>query len=466
MLGTFAMYYREPRTPQHQDIKLLESATNLASIAIERDYAEDTLRDVTATKQLLQGAIRAANEAPTLEVALQTVLDMVGDSIGWPVGHAYLTTAGDTQEEVEPVNVWHLLQPDVMQRFVTRSNGLEFKPGQGLPGRVLATGQPQWIPDLAQWPGFIRAEAAEEAGLRSGFAVPILASSEVVGVLEFFSAEPAAEDASLLELAAHLGTGLGRIVERARAVEILSQSEERHRSVVETVRDVIYMLSADGTLLSLNPAFETMTGWTASEWIGKPFAPIIHPDDLTVAIDFFKGAAAGEQPPVVELRVLTRDGGIIVGEFNASAMRQHGEIVGVMGVARDITQRKQAEETIRHLAYHDGLTNLPNRVLFQDRLTTALAQAERTGLMVSVMFVDLDNFKLVNDSVGHILGDRLLSTIASDLTGLMRKGDTVARGGGDEFTLLLPELVRRVIHSSDPMGKTAYELYTKHIVLV
>lgn len=560
VLGTFAMYYREPRSPGQQDLKLLETASRLASIAIERSlraeelaklssavdqateavfitdrrgiveyvnpafesrsgyaaadfigktprvlqsgehtkefykelwgtilggrvfraeftnrkkcgeiYYEEKIitpirdaqgnvthfvstgRDISERKrseaalnreaantQLLQSAIRAANEAPTLEVALQTVLDMVGDSIGWPVGHAYLIERGSQQEAVS-ANVWHLAQPDGMQSFIASTTALRFKSGEGLPGRVVATAQPVWIPDLTQCPGCQRAEDAAEAGLRSALAVPIMASSEVVGVLEFFSIEPAAEDVNLLQLATHLGTGLGRVIERARAVEVLSQSEARHRSVVETVRDVIYTLSPEGILLSLNPAFETVTGWPRSEWIGKPFAPIIHPDDLARAIDLFKHTLAGNHPPIVELRVLTRDGGMVVGEFNATPLREDGAVVGVLGVARDVTERKQAEDAIRRLAYYDALTGLPNRASFTDCLTLAVAQARRKRQALTVMFLDVDSFKLVNDTVGHAMGDELLRVAAKRLTGLMREGDTVARVGGDEFTLLLPD---------------------------
>ncbi len=108
----------------------------------------------------------------------------------------------------------------------------------------------------------------------------------------------------------------------------------------------------------------------------------------------------------------------------------------------DITARKRAEETIKHMAYHDSLTDLPNRTLFQDRLTVALAQARRKRRMAAVMFLDLDRFKVVNDTVGHALGDDLLQGVAERLTGLVREGDTVARVGGDEFTLLLAEVER------------------------
>src|SRR3972149_2230692 len=108
----------------------------------------------------------------------------------------------------------------------------------------------------------------------------------------------------------------------------------------------------------------------------------------------------------------------------------------------EITERKRAEETIRHRAYHDALTGLPNRTLFVDHLSLALAQARRTGRMMAVMFIDLDRFKLVNDTAGHPEGDGLLVTVGQQLKELVREGDTAARGGGGGFTVLLPEIAR------------------------
>ena len=107
-----------------------------------------------------------------------------------------------------------------------------------------------------------------------------------------------------------------------------------------------------------------------------------------------------------------------------------------LGLSLETLRQKQ---TIRHLAYHDGLTNLPNRMLFEDRLSVALAKVRRTKQPLAVMFMDMDRFKVVNDTVGHALGDRLLKNIAERLVGLLRDGDTVARVGGDEFTFLLAE---------------------------
>ena len=119
-----------------------------------------------------------------------------------------------------------------------------------------------------------------------------------------------------------------------------------------------------------------------------------------------------------------------------------GESVSFCAFVRDISERKKAEATIRHLAYHDVLTGLPNRVLFEERLRLALAQARRSRTKVAVMFLDLDRFKLVNDTVGHTGGDQLLQEVAGEFSDTIREGDTVARVGGDEFTFLLPGIER------------------------
>src|SRR6185436_14597239 len=116
------------------------------------------------------------------------------------------------------------------------------------------------------------------------------------------------------------------------------------------------------------------------------------------------------------------------------------EMIEVVAVSRDISERRRAEEQIEYQAYHDALTGLPNRLLFRDRLTIALAHAKRQHTPVAVMFLDLDRFKNVNDTLGHSLGDELLRAVAMRLRTVLREGDTIARMGGDEFTVLLHDL--------------------------
>ncbi len=129
----------------------------------------------------------------------------------------------------------------------------------------------------------------------------------------------------------------------------LRESEQRYRSLVDTARDVIYTLSADGTIKSLNPAFETITGWSCTEWIGKNFSPLVHPDDLPRALELLRAVLEGRVPPLFELGILAKSGAWVPGEFVATPLVQDAKIVGVLGVARDITDRKRAEEALRHV---------------------------------------------------------------------------------------------------------------------
>ena len=142
-------------------------------------------------------------------------------------------------------------------------------------------------------------------------------------------------------------------------------------------------------------------------------------------------------PARYEFKIVRRDGEERWLDFSTGAI-EFGGRPAVLGIAFDVTERKRAEEQIKSLAYHDALTGLPNRLLFNDRLTVAVAQAHRQRTRLAVLFLDLDRFKVINDSLGHSLGDRLLQAVAERLQAGVREGDTVARLGGDEFILLLP----------------------------
>jgi len=160
------------------------------------------------------------------------------------------------------------------------------------------------------------------------------------------------------------------VTERKRADQELHESEERYRSLVEAAPDVIYTVSAeDGSLTSLNPAFETLTGWSRAEWLGKPFVGMVHPDDLPVAVERFQKALRGEMHPPRELRVLCKSGEYLVGEFTSTQQVKDGKVVGQLAIARDITDRKRAEEALIEERYllHTLMDNLPDAVYFKDR---------------------------------------------------------------------------------------------------
>jgi len=160
----------------------------------------------------------------------------------------------------------------------------------------------------------------------------------------------------------------------------LRQSEERYRSLVENAKDVIYTLSPDGTITSLNPCFETITGWLHSDWLGKPFAPLVHLDDRPVALDIFQRALRGETPPIFELRIQVKSSGYIQGEFTNTPLIKEGDVVGVLGIARDITDRKRAEEALRRL----------NQTLEDEAKRIAHALHDEAGQLLASVHIAVD----------------------------------------------------------------------------
>ena len=236
----------------------------------------------------------------------------------------------------------------------------------------------------------------------------------------------------------------------------LELSERTYRYMVDASPDIIYMVEPEGRFTFVNNRACQMLGYDRRELIGQHYSVLVHEEDFARARYAFNERRSGDRASRdVELRMTCRpnpaqvdnvDATSLVVSLNAVGMRlDHAEpgrptYIGTYGIARDITARKQAEAIILHQAYHDVLTKLPNRLLFQDRLGQALLQSKRNGTELAAMFIDLDRFKHVNDTLGHDKGDALLLQVSARLKSCLRKGDTLARQGGDEFTVVLPDL--------------------------
>jgi diguanylate cyclase (GGDEF)-like protein/PAS domain S-box-containing protein len=231
------------------------------------------------------------------------------------------------------------------------------------------------------------------------------------------------------------------IAERERAETELRAAEWRYRKLVEDMPVGTYVNSLDGHMTYISPQIEPVLGYSPDDWVrdgGTLFSRILHPDDLEWVET--RSAQCQENGAVFqeEYRLLAFDGRTVwVLDRTVQVCAPDGTPLFRQGFLLDITERKQAEERLAHLAYHDPLTGLPNRAMFNEHLELVLARARRTGSGAAVLFIDLDDFKLVNDSFGHSAGDELLRQVADRLGSVTRAGDLVARQGGDEFLILI-----------------------------
>ena len=304
-LRVTASLVRDPEGQPQFFIAMCEEIT-------DRKAAEAAMREMSL--QLLDLIGAAASEASTDEEALRSAIQQVCKQVGWQVGHV-VWAAEDGSGDAVPSNLWYLAEAGNFEEFQRASMATRFARGEGLPGRVLASGKPFWTSDLERGPLGLHGAVAAQAGLRAAFGFPVLVGEEIKAVMEFFSTEPAEPDATLMDAMVQIGLKLGRVIER-----------------------------------------------------------------------------------------------------------------------------KRLEALLEHQALHDSLTGLPNRALFLDRLRHALTRLDRNTERLALLFIDLDDFKSVNDTFGHSAGDRVLASIASRLRALLRPGDTVTRHGGDEFTILCEDI--------------------------
>ena len=257
-----------------------------------------------------------------------------------------------------------------------------------------------------------------------------------------------------------------------RAAELaLRESEEKFRQLADNIPEIFWITDARQRKLHyLSPGFETLTGKCHAEVLRRPrsWLQIVHPDDRERVRLARKALPHGEYN--LEYRIVAADGSVRWVHDQAFPVRDAaGSVYRIAGIGADVTHRKEAEEKLVYLAHYDGLTALPNRVLFFDRLKQTLAQAARHGSLAAVMFLDLDRFKVVNDTLGHAVGDGLLRQVAQRLAACMRQGDTVARFSGDEFVLIVNDLqdvedarliAQKVLQAFvDPFEVAGYEMF-------
>jgi diguanylate cyclase (GGDEF)-like protein/PAS domain S-box-containing protein len=300
-------------------------------------------------------------------------------------------------------------------------------------GLALKTGQPVWQTwrKYFLWTSITYFVGAIAAGL-------IIKLIDVAGFAAFAAATPIIAIVYLT-----YQTYLRNIETAERHVTALQESEERFRSAFDYAAIGMALVSPEGRWLQVNRSLCDILGYTEGEMLGMSFQEITHPDERSTVLAHVAQLLKGDIPTYqTEKRYFHKDGHDVWIFLSISRVREAQTASSrLIFQIQDITDRKRAEQRLLHDAFHDTLTGLPNRALFIDRLKLTLARAKRVGAhQFAVLFLDLDRFKVINDSLGHMIGDQLLVGIARRLETCLRPGDTVARLGGDEFTILLEDI--------------------------
>ncbi len=396
-------------------------------------------RELRALSDCNQVLVRAENEQELLDEICQIICQEAGYRMAW-VGYA----ENDPDKSVRPV-AWtgENIDFSVINQLPVSWGGAET--GQGPSGTAIRNGEIVYVDDFKNDPSvrFWR-EITERFHIQSSIALPLKDENRhTFGVLSIYSSELSAftpEERKLMtELADDLAFGI--VTLRRRIAHEKAEEQIRIAASAFEAQEGIIITDAQNTILRVNSAFTEITGYSVQDAVGSS------PNMLSSGLHdkaFYKAMWDSIQREGVwqgEIWNRRQNGEIYPAWSNITAVKNpDGAVSHYVGTMLDITERKAAEAKIEHLAYHDALTLLPNRRLLLDRLEQALAAGARRESQGALLFIDLDNFKVLNDTRGHDAGDQLLVEVAQHLLTCVREEDTVARVGGDEFMILLNNL--------------------------
>jgi PAS domain S-box-containing protein len=372
---------------QLQARELHDRNSRLQQEIAERQRAEESIRFLLETT-------RAIGEAVDFHSALEVILHQVGETIGWDVGEAWIPDAEGTVLQSAPG--WYASNAR-MDSFRSQSEKLTFAMNIGLPGRVWASKQPEWVEDISQgYPHFLQSQIALELGFKAGFGVPILVGDEVLAVLVFFSISSSRKDARFIDIFNAVATQLGSLIQRKQAEELLRIAQEKYHSIVENAMEGIFQSTPSGGYISANPALAKLYGYDSPEELMSDIKNISQQlyVDAERRLEFVAAMEADNAVSGFESMVCRKDGRRIWVSENVRAVRDSkGELLYYEGTVSDITERKLAQEALKFQQEQSEkllLNILPKPIA--ERLKAKQSTIADSFADVSVLFADIVGF--------------------------------------------------------------------------
>lgn len=416
-----------------------------------RGITKDITKAVRAEQLLrLEHCVtRCLADADSAEAGLQAVMSAIGETEGWQCGSFW--RVDKTANLLRFAHSWTALSVSaVVAESFGNACDVVIEPGCSVLGRAWQSGQPQWVADV----GAQRAMAEYSLELHANFVFPVAAAGEVIGIFDFYSSRVRQPDERLLAAINVIGSQIGQFLQRKQIEREMRDSEERFRSLTEFSSDWYWEQDAQLRFVSIAGRGIDASLASYQKCLGKHhWDPHFHTEPVGATWAEHQAQLRAREPfRDFILKCQTCDGGTLYfSNCGRPFYDEHGVFKGYRGVGRDITEQKLAEQRIQYLATHDALTALPNRSMFNEMLAFAINYAQRYQHPFAVLFIDLDGFKTINDTLGHAAGDKVLCEVSRRLTGTLRTSDVISRLGGDEFVVLIqkidsPVQIKAVVH--------------------